>query len=80
MRRNVISVAMVSLVCGILLPLGSGCGEKQLSQPTPAQVTASTDQQIQKVQANPDLDETQKANIINMLKSHPAPPPATSSK
>lgn len=67
------------LLCGASLLCNIGCGDKIIPKPTPAEQAAGLDQQIQKVQSNPDMSEAQKAGIIAMLKSHAAPPPPVAS-
>jgi hypothetical protein len=70
MRRQFTIFAKVGL-SGIGLAMVFGCGAKTLPPPPPG--TASVDQQIQKVEARTDLSDDQKAHIVAMLKSTPAP-------
>lgn len=69
MRQQIISVAR-AVLCGVGLALTFGCNHS--SQPVVSAAT-SIDQQIQRVQSNPDLSDQQKQHIEDMLKASHAP-------
>jgi hypothetical protein len=75
MRFNAKSVVLC-LFCGLAASLNAGCGgDRSVKVPTAAETAAGIDQQIKRVQSNPDMSDEMKASIIASLKSHPPPPP-----